>query len=270
MTISTKHVPEILLFGELADIGDPQRRTIIAVELATHLLARTRTTTQVRWHISSLARSQAAAGTAGRIVGHVCRRDVALWRHGVLEGTFCREMIALANSALDLCILELCLLLRLVALVLVAGFPRCHGSKQDVLGDADRVCLRAGGLALFLAELGPLLALGHTRVHGRFDDGFLDAPGRLVAPTVFANAVRGDGFGAVLVFGDGLRGEGKLGVVIFFGPVGAAVKRQLQGALVRCGENRGHVGFRGTATNFASKQAAVVRTSLLTQPVVTC
>jgi hypothetical protein len=83
--------------------------------------------------------------------------------------------------------------------------------------------LRAGGLALFLAKLGPLLALGDARVHGGFDDGFLDAAGGFVAAPVFADAVGRDGLGSVLVLGDGLGREGELrALVFFFRPVGAA------------------------------------------------
>jgi hypothetical protein len=40
MSVFAEHVPQILLLGELAHVGDTQRSTIIAIELATHLLAR--------------------------------------------------------------------------------------------------------------------------------------------------------------------------------------------------------------------------------------
>jgi len=220
MSIPAEHVPQILLLGKLADVGYTQRSTIIAIELAAHLLSRPLLATQMRRHISTASRTQSTR-TSGRIVRHISGRDIALWRHGVLERTLCGEVIALADTALDLRVLELRLLLRLVALVFVACLPRGYGPEQDVLSYADGVCLGARGLALFCAEFCPLLALGHAGVYGGFDDGLFDAAGGLVAAAVFADAVGCDGFGSVFIFGDGLGGEGELVVVVFFGPVGA-------------------------------------------------
>lgn len=132
-------------------------------------------------------------------------------------------MVALANTTLDLCVLELGLLLRLVALVLVAGFPVRYRSEGDVLSDGDGVRLRARGLALLLSELCPLLSLSHTGVYNLLDDRLLDAPGGLVFLAVFADAVGDDCLCSVLVLDDlvGWEGGERL-LVVFFRPVGAA------------------------------------------------
>jgi hypothetical protein len=223
MSVFAEHVPQILLLGELAHVGDTQRSTIIAIELATHLLARAASATQMGRHVSAATGAETTS-RAWRIVGHVCGRDVALGRHGVFEGTLCCEMVALADTALDFCVLELRLLLRLVALVFVTRFPRRDGAEQDVLCDRHGVGLWACGFALFLAEFGPLLALGDAWVYGGFDDGFLDAAGGFDAAAFVVDAVGCDGLGAVFVLSYGVLGEGELcALVFFFGPVGAAV-----------------------------------------------
>jgi hypothetical protein len=222
MSVSAEHVPQVLFLCKLAHVGNTQRRTVVAIELAAHLLARTRTSTQMRWHVSSTRRTEATRRRAWRVVWHVRGRNVTLGRHCVFEGALCGEMIALADTTLDLGVLELGLLLRLVALVLIASFPGGDGAEVDVFSDGDGVVLGARGLAFFLAELGPLLALGDARVDGGFDDGLFDAACSFVAAAVFADAVRGYGFAAVLVLGDGLGGKRDLVVIIFFRPVGAA------------------------------------------------
>lgn len=134
-------------------------------------------------------------------------------------------MVAGANTALDLCVLELELLLLVVALVLSAGLPVGDGAEVDVLGDTDGVGLGAGGLALLLAELGPALALGDARVDDLLDDRLLDAARCLYLLAVLADVVRGDGLCSVLVLGDLLGRELLLdiAIVLLFGPVGAAV-----------------------------------------------
>jgi hypothetical protein len=134
-------------------------------------------------------------------------------------------MVALADTALDLCVLELGLLLRFVALVFAAGFPVGYGAEGNVLGDRDRVCLRAWGLALFLSEFSPLLSLGYAGVDDLLDDCLLDAPCGLVLLAVF-DAVRDDCFGSVFVLDDlwGWEGGERGLLVFFFRPVGAAVR----------------------------------------------
>lgn len=134
-------------------------------------------------------------------------------------------MVALADTALDLCVLEFGLLLRFVALIFAAGFPVGDGAEGDVFGDRDGVCLWACGLALFLSEFRPLLSFGDAWVYDLLYDGLLNAPCCLVFPAVFADAVGDDGFGSVFVLDDLLGREGGEGglLVLFFRPVGAAV-----------------------------------------------
>jgi hypothetical protein len=227
MSIPGEHIPQILLFSHLADVGNTQRSAIIAIELAAHLFTSTNASTQMWGNVASRAGTQAATRscTTGRIVWHIGRRDVALGSHGVFEGTFCGEMVALANTTLDLRVLELSLLLSVVALLLVARLPVADRPEDDVLGDGDGICLRARGLALLLPEFRPLLALGYAGVDDLLDDGFLDAACDLVLFAVFRlDYVRGYGFAAVFVLGDLWLGEGcgRL-LVVFFRPVGAAI-----------------------------------------------
>lgn len=133
-------------------------------------------------------------------------------------------MVALTDTALDFCILELGLLLCLVALVLVACFPVADGPEGDVLRYTDGVGLGSCGLALFLAELGPALALCDARVDDLLDDCFLDATRGFVFFAVITDAVGYDGLGSVLVLGGGWGWECLYVVlVVFFRPVGAAV-----------------------------------------------
>lgn len=133
-------------------------------------------------------------------------------------------MVALADTALDFCVLELGLLLGLVTLVLAARLPVADGPEGNVLGNRDCVCLGAGGLALFLAKLGPLLALGDAGVDNLLDDRLLDAARRLVLFAVFADAVGNYRLGAILIPG-GLWGResGDVVLVVFLCPVGAAI-----------------------------------------------
>ena len=223
--VARKHIPQILLFSELAHVCHTQRRAIIAIKLATHLLSRASSTSQMRRNIASGAGAEPSAGSAGRIVGHVCGGNVALGGHGVFEGTFGGEMVALADTALDLCVLQLCLLLGVIALVLGARFPVRHGPEGNILSDRHRVRLRARRLALLLPELGPRFTLSHPRVHRCLDQRLLDAPCRLVPPPVIADAVAYDGLGSIFVLGHSLLWEGDVEVVIFFGPVGTAISR---------------------------------------------
>ena len=224
MSVLGEHVAQILFLGELRHVGNTQGSAIVAVEFAAHLLACARTATQMRGNVAARAGAQTASCTAGRIVGHFCGGDVAFGGHGVFEGTFCGEMVSLANTALDLCVLELGLLLRFVALIFVAGFPVGYGAEGDVLGDGDGVCLWACGLALFLSEFRPLLSFSDAWVYDLLYDGLLDAPCLLVFLAVVAPAEGDDGFGSVFVLDDLLWWElvGDL-LVFFFRPVGAAV-----------------------------------------------
>ena len=85
---------------------------------------------------------------------------LALGRHGVLERALGGPVLAGADAALDLGVLEAGLLLLELALVLGrAGLPVDLRPEHDVLGDASRVRLRPRRLAGLLAELRPVLAL---------------------------------------------------------------------------------------------------------------
>ena len=80
----------------------------------------------------------------------------------------------------------------------------------------------AGGLALLLTKLGPLLAFGDTWVYDLLDDSLLDAAGGLDFLAVL-DTVGNDCLCSVLVLDDlvGWEGGERL-LVVFFRPVGAA------------------------------------------------
>lgn len=128
-------------------------------------------------------------------------------------------MVAAANTALDLGVLEDGLLLLLHLLLLRSGAEPDHRSEVDVLGDAGGISLRAGGLALLDTELGPVFPLGHARVHDLLDDGLLDAAGGLDLLAVLVDLVGDDRLGAILVLRDGGLREGEGIFIFFFGPV---------------------------------------------------
>ena len=131
-------------------------------------------------------------------------------------------MVALADTALDLCVLKLSLLLRLVALVFRAGLPVADGAEGDVFCDGDGVCLWSRGLALFLTEFRPGFALGYAGVYDLLHDCLLDAAGCLVLFAVFADPVRYYRLRTVFVLDRLGRRQGEIVLVIFFRPVGAA------------------------------------------------
>ena len=233
--VSREHIPQVVLLGELADVCDAQGSQVVALVLAaaaagtTHPLARhAGLASQVRRHVAAPGTDGAqAASTADVVLGPAsCRARLALGRHRVLEGALARPVLARAYPALDLGVLQArLLLLNRVLLLHLRRLPVDRGAEDDVLGDGGRVCLRAGGLALLLAELGPVLALCHARVDDLLDHRLADPPRRLdlLAPVV--DAVCGYRFRAVFVLGYGLRREGGDGVVVFlFGPVGSSVE----------------------------------------------
>ena len=133
-------------------------------------------------------------------------------------------MVAAANTALDLCALEVRLLLLHFVLVLGARLPVRHRAEDDVLGDAGGICLRAEWLALILPELGPLLALGDTGVHNLFDDRLFDTAGSLDLFAVLADGVGDDSLSPIFVLDDLVLGKSLGGILVFFfGPVGSPV-----------------------------------------------
>ena len=116
-------------------------------------------------------------------------------------------MLAVADAAFDLHVLEL--LLRVVPdllLLLAVLLPRHARPEDDVLAHARGVEARSRRVAFFEPEFRPAFALGHARVHVFFDDGAADASGGLDAFAVVVESVGDDGFGAVFVRRYGLCG----------------------------------------------------------------
>ena len=176
----------------------------------------------MRRHVSTAASSKATY-TTGRIIRHIGGRIGTLGSHSIFEGTLGCEVIAGANTALDLCILELELLLVLVALVFCRRLPVGLWAEENVLSDGDSVGLWACGLALLLTEFCPCLALGYAGVYDLFDNGLLDASCSLDFLAVLIYTVGYDRLGSILVLGDLLLGEGEVVVIFLFSPVGAAI-----------------------------------------------
>lgn len=144
--------------------------------------------------------------------GAQARTRLADGRHRVLVRAPSRKVLAVADPALDLLILELVLhgdSVRVGRLVLGVLAPRGRGPEDNVL--ADRGCVRGRPSAVRgrRAELGPRLALGHARVHNLTDLGEPDTPRRLYLLSLLVQPVGDDCLRAILV-GDGLWGR-KLG-----------------------------------------------------------
>lgn len=126
-------------------IGDTQRSKVVSLAIlgSSHPLASRSSTvaTQSRRNVGTLLngttgtrRRGLVAHTGSNIRGAVLSDR----RHGVLVGTSGREMFAVANTALDLLVLQLVLhRLRVGVLALVLGIlaPVDAGSEDDVLAD---------------------------------------------------------------------------------------------------------------------------------------
>lgn len=95
-------------------------------------------------------------------------------------------MVSAANTALDLGIFQVVLLLLVLALVLCGSLPVRRGPEYDVLSNAGGITLWSGGLALLLSELGPCLPLCDVGVDNSLDNGLLDAPGSLDLLSILA------------------------------------------------------------------------------------
>ena len=130
-------------------------------------------------------------------------------------------MVTTTDSALDLGVLKICLLLLNLALVFGASLPVRNRPERNILGDAGSVGLRPGGLALLLSEFCPLFSLCDGGVDALLDGRLLDASRCLYFLAVF-DSVGYDGFGSVFVLDDLLRGDLEGGIlVVVLGPVAA-------------------------------------------------
>lgn len=147
--------------------------------------------------------------------------------HCILEGTAGGEMLARADTALDLLVLELVLHASLFAAGLL-GLRRLHlpvdaGAEDDVLADGGRVERRPRRVALLVPELRPSPPLRDPRVHLLPHHVRLDPPRHLHLLPVVVEPVRHHRLRAVFVRRHLLRGErGGVVELLVVGPVGAA------------------------------------------------
>lgn len=196
-------------------VGDAQRGKVVPLAKlgSSHALsrARARTATQGGRHVGPLlagARS-AGRGLVAHTRGHVGRAVLAHRRHRVLVRTPGRKVLAVADTALDLLVLELVLhRLRVGVLALVLGVlaPVDAGAEDDVLAHRRRVGRRADRVLCTLAKLAPRLAVGHAGVDRLRVRDIADPARRLHLLALVIVAECDDGLGAVLV-GDGLGGR---------------------------------------------------------------
>ncbi len=127
-------------------------------------------------------------------------------------------MLAVADTALDLLVLELVLHglgVGVLGLVLCILAPVDRRLEDDVLAHRCRVGRGTGGILGALSEFGPRLAVGHSRVHDLAVGDKADPPRRLDLLPVVVVSVLDDGCAAVLV-GDllGRRQIGRRGLVL--------------------------------------------------------
>lgn len=207
-------------------VGDTQRGEVVplAVLAASHPITRTRTAGRAsperRRDVAALlgtdtASTSGAASRGGGVVRHA-RSDVGAVGtdgcHGVLVRAAGREMLAVADTALDLLVLELVLEglgAGILARLLLVLAPVRAGAEDDVLTDRGSVGSRTGRVLGAEAELGPRLAVGDARVHLFGVRRVADAAGHLHLFALVIVAEGDDRLGAVLV-ADGL-GRGELG-----------------------------------------------------------
>lgn len=137
-------------------------------------------------------------------------------------------MFAIANTALDLLVLELVLHglgVGIVALVLGILAPVDAGAEDDVLTNRRRVRSRAVAILCAGAKLRPRLSVSDAGIDLFGVCRVADSAGRLHFLTAVVVAVCDDGLGSILVR-DGLRGR-ELGVglldIVVVGPVLAVV-----------------------------------------------
>lgn len=111
-------------------------------------------------------------------------------------------MLSIANTALDLLVLELVLhLLSVGVLALVLGVlaPVDAGSEDDILADRRRIRGRACAILCALAKLGPRLSVGDARIHGLGVSYVSDAARRLDLLPLVVISKCDDGLCAILV-----------------------------------------------------------------------
>lgn len=194
-------------------VCDTKRRQIVPLAIfATHPLAlrATGTGTHRRRHVRALlsgpSRTSSRRPRSARLIAHA-RSDIssaglADGGHGVLVGTTSSEMLAVADTALDLLILKLVLHglgVGVVGLVLGLLAPVDRGAEDDVLADRRGVGRGALGVAGRVAELGPRLALRHPRVDDLAAHHVPHAPRRLDLLPQVVDPVLDDGPCPVLV-----------------------------------------------------------------------
>jgi hypothetical protein len=133
-------------------------------------------------------------------------------------------MLAVADTALDLLVLELVLhglRIGVGALVLGVLAPADARPENHVLGNGSRVGRRARAVVGTGAKLAPALTISHARVDLFRVRNVADAARRLDFLALVVDTVCDDGLGAVLV-GDCLRRwqlGGRLLDIIIVGPV---------------------------------------------------
>lgn len=221
---------------EMTHVGNTQGSQVVslAVLAAAHPVSGSSASgasSERRRDIASLLgpRASSSSSSSSRIVSHpggnVGRASLGADRgHGVLVRAAGCEMLAVANTTLDLLVLKLVLHglgVGVLALLLLILAPVRARPEDDVLTDGGRVGGGTGGILGAEAELGPCLALGDARVHLFRVRGVADAASRLHLLALIVVTEGDDGLGAVLV-ADGLgRGEVGGGLVDIFvvGPV---------------------------------------------------
>lgn len=183
----------------------------------------------MRRHIGTPTDAQSTLRRLTSHLAHVRRRITRLLRtlrrHGILERTLCGKVIAAANTAFNLHLLErLGLLILLWSLLLRRTGLKSHlRSEDDVLAEGGGVHAWARRLAGFGPHFRPVPALGYAGVFFLLYHGAADALG---AAHFFAFFVEENGyycFCAVFVAGDLGRGDrGREIGLLILGPIGAA------------------------------------------------
>jgi len=203
----------------------------LAIFAATHAIARAGATgaaTQRRWHVRTLLASTCGTNTRLQLVG-ICLgptgSGLANRRHRVLVRAARGEMLAVADTALDLLVLEFVLHglgVDVLALVLGILAPVGRWLEDNVLADGRSIRGRAGAILDALAELGPALAIRNAGVDDLAVGDETDSPRGLHLLVLIVVVVLDNGGAAILV-GDLLRGRedilGHLLAVDIVGPV---------------------------------------------------